>query len=84
MSVRYLLVEFMFSLLLQMLKMENFEKLYKFINSEDRFECCKGAVFSSEDLILGEKFLKEKFPEFSLSFEKCSMSFILENFKHFD
>lgn len=57
-------VDFMFGLLLriiQILKLENFENLYKFINNDERFECCQGSVFSDEDSVVGERFLNHKF-----------------------
>ena len=58
-------VDFMFCLLLkliQILKLENFENLFKFVNTDTRFQCCKGAVFQIEDKLWGKKFLKAKFP----------------------
>ena len=57
-------VDFMFGLLLRIvhvLNLGNFQNLYKFINSDERFGCCSGAVFSGEDLAWGKKFLDRKF-----------------------
>ncbi|XP_061186478.1 uncharacterized protein LOC133194546 [Saccostrea echinata] len=63
-------MDFMYYLFLQIihiLKLETFENLFKFINSNEQFSCCKGSVFQEDDLVLGEKFLKDKFPGVTVS-----------------
>ncbi|XP_062584620.1 uncharacterized protein LOC134246314, partial [Saccostrea cucullata] len=63
-------IDFMYYLFLQIiqvLKLETFENLIKFINSNEQFSCCLGSVFQEDHLVHCEKILKDKFPGLTVS-----------------